>query len=149
MDNGAVGLMRSQHQHLGYLHMLRCAGSIESYIGNIIAIERLYATIGIAMEANVGEIGLYESWLHVGDAHLGVSHIDTQSVGNSLDRSLGGTIYISPGIGCITSHTADVDDMSMVAFHHARHDESGHGQESLDIGVDHLVPVVHEPSPRC
>ena len=128
--------------------MLRSTGSIESHIGNIIAIERLYATIyivgtfGVAMESDVGEIGLHESRLHVGDTHLGMSHIDAQAVGNSLDSSFGGTIYITSGISGITCHTTDVDDMPMVALHHARHDESGHGEESLDVGVNHLVPVL-------
>ena len=32
--------------------------------------------------------------------------------------------------------------MTMIAGHHTRDDEPGHGEQSLDVGVDHRFPVV-------
>ena len=58
MDNAAAGLMRGQHEHLGYLHVRRGLRGIQGHIGNIIARERLDAlvyalgTCLIAVESN-------------------------------------------------------------------------------------------------
>lgn len=61
--------MCCQDEDLGNLDMCRRTGSIEADIGNVIAVEGLDAfvyvvgTLRVAMEADVGEVGLYESGL--------------------------------------------------------------------------------------
>ena len=65
MDNAAAGLMSGQHQHLGYLHVLRSTGGIEGHIANVVAREGLDASLDgvgalvVAVEAHVAEVGLH------------------------------------------------------------------------------------------
>ena len=128
--------------------MLWGTGSIEGYVCHIITIQWFDATIhivgtaGIAMETHVREVGLHQSRLHVGNTHLGVSHVNTQSIRDGLHSRLGSTIHVATRIGSIASHTTDVDDMTMVSSHHPRHNETGHGEQALDIGINHLIPII-------
>jgi hypothetical protein len=71
-----------------------------------------------------------------------MSHVDAQTIGDGFYCTLGGTVHISARIGSIASHTSDVDDMTTIAFHHAGNDESGHGEQTFNVGIYHLVPVV-------
>lgn len=148
VNHGAIGLMGGENQHLGYLNMLGSAGGIECHVGNIIASQWLNATVnivgtlGVAMETDVGEIGLHQSRLDVGNANAGMSHVDAQTIGDGFYCTLGGTVHISARIGSIASHTSDVDDMTTIAFHHAGNNEPGHGEQTLNVGIYHLVPVV-------
>ena len=74
MNDGAIGLMGGKDEHLCNLHMLGCAGGIESHVGNVVTGERLDAPIDIVgalcvtMEAHIGEVGFHESGLDVGHA---------------------------------------------------------------------------------
>ena len=97
------------------------------------------------MEAYVAEVGLYQSGLQVGDANGGIRYVDAQPVGNGFHRCLGSAIYVAAGVGCIARHTAYVDDMAFVAFHHARHYKACHGEQSLDVGINHGVPILGVP----
>ena len=94
------------------------------------------------MEAHVAEVGLYESRLEVGDAYSRVSHVDAQTVRNRLYGCLCGAIHIAASISSIASYATHIDDVSLIALHHSRNDEAGHGEESLYVGVDHRVPVL-------
>ena len=44
-DDAAAGLVGSQYQHLGNLHMLRGIGSIDGHVGNIVGCQGLDALI--------------------------------------------------------------------------------------------------------
>ena len=83
--------MSGQDEDLGNLHMLRRIGSIDSHIGDVVASEGLDAlidigsTVAVAMETDVTEVGLNQAWLQVGDTNGRVGHIDTQSIGQSLE----------------------------------------------------------------
>ena len=127
--------------------MLWRAGGKEGYIGNVSASQRLDALIDligtfvVAMETHVAEVGLYQTGFQVGYTYCRFCYVNAQSVSNHLDGSLGCTVHISSGIGGISGHAADVDDVTLVTLHHPWYDEACHGQEPLDIGVDHGVPV--------
>ena len=79
--------MGGQDKHFGYLYVSRGVGGIDGHIGNVVASEGLDALIefgsavGIAVEADIAEIGLYEAGLEVGDADSCVGHIDAESIG--------------------------------------------------------------------
>ena len=49
----AVGLVCGEHQHLCNLHMLGSGGSVERHVGNIVAVQRLYALIHVVGAACV------------------------------------------------------------------------------------------------
>lgn len=86
--------MGGENQHLGYLDMLGSAGGIECHVGNVVARQWLNATVNIvgtlavAMETDVGEIGLHQSRLDVGYANAGMSHVDAQTVGDGFTALL-------------------------------------------------------------
>ena len=140
--------MGGQHKYFCYLDVFWSTGCIESHICHIITIERYDSVVNsvgtgvVAMEADVGEIGFHQSWFYIGDADFGVSHVDTESVCNCLDGSLGGTINIASCVSSITGNTSDIDNVSMISTDHSWHDEAGHGEKSLDIGVYHLIPIL-------
>ena len=71
-----------------------------------------------------------------------MSHINTQAIGDSLDGSLGSTIYIATRVSRITSHTTYINNVSMITSHHTRNNQTSHGEESLDIGINHLIPIL-------
>ena len=144
----ATGLMCGEYQHLCYLNMGRGTGCIEGHIGNVGAGERsdtfiyIVGTLVVAMEADVAEVGFHQSRFEVGHSHCRMCHVDSQSVGYGLHCRLGGAIHVSSGVCSIACHRTDVDDMTSVAFYHSRNNQSGHGEQSLDIGVDHRVPIL-------
>ena len=148
MDNRSVCLMRSKNQHLCYLHMFRSRSCIVSHISHIITIQRSNTTINlvssriITMETDIREIGFYQSRFHIGYTHLGMCHINTQPIRDSFNGSLGGTINIASSISSISCHTTNIDDMTMITFNHARHNQASHGKKSLDIGINHLIPIL-------
>ena len=117
-DDAAAGLMGSQYQHLGYLYVLRGIRGEDGYIGNVVARQRLDAfvdcggTVTVAAEADVAEVGLHKSGLQVRHADSRVGNVDAQTVGECFHGSLGGTVDIAAGVGCIASHAA----VPMVAF---------------------------------
>ena len=102
--------MSGQYEYLCYLYMLWCIGGIYGYISYIIARKRFDAFIDIgcaiiiAMEADVAEVGLDKTRLQIRYTYCGVGHVDTQSVGKSLDGRLRGTVDIASSIGGIASH---------------------------------------------
>ena len=128
--------------------MLRSRSCIEGNIGYIIAIERsdalihIVGTLIVAMEADIREVGLHQSWFYIGNTYLGMCHVDAQTIGDSLNGSLGSTIYIATRIGSITSHTTYINNVSVIALHHTRHYQASHGEQPLDIGIYHLVPII-------
>ena len=140
--------MCGQDKHFGNLHMGRRTGCIEGHIGNVVASERFDAfiyivgTLCIAMETNHTEIGFHQSRLHVGDTHGRVGHINAQTIADGLDCGLGGAINVATGIGGITGHGTDVDDMTAVALNHAGNNEACHGEQTLDVGINHDVPIL-------
>ena len=93
--------MGGEHQYFGYLYTLRGTGCIEGYVSDVVARKGLNAaiyvicTLCVAVETDVREIGLYESWFDVGDAHAGVGYVDAQTIGDGLDGTLGGPLYIN------------------------------------------------------
>ena len=140
--------MGGEDKHLGYLHMGGGVGGIDGRIGDIVTGKRRDALVdvggalGITVEAGVTEVGLHQTGLEVGDTDGSIGDIETQAVGDGLHGSLGGAVNIAIGIGGVASHRADIDDMATVALHHAGNHKTGHGQQTLDIGVDHSIPVV-------
>ena len=61
-NDAAAGLVGSQNEHLGYLNVFRCIGSIYRHVCNVIARQRLNALIDssstfvVTMKANVTEV---------------------------------------------------------------------------------------------
>lgn len=140
--------MSGQNEHLGYLHVGWGIGCEDGHIGDVVAREGLDALIefgcalGVAMEADVAEVGLYEAGLEVGDADSGIGHVDAETVGEGFYSSLCGTVDITPCVGSIARHAPYINNVSAVARNHLGYDEACHGEQTLDIGVDHGLPVV-------
>ena len=128
--------------------MFRSTGCIESHIRNIITIQwfdtliNTGSTLIISMETDIREIRLHQAGLDIGNTHLGMSHINTQAIGDCLDGSLCSTIYIATSVSRITSHTTYINNVSMITSHHTRNYQTSHGEESLDIGINHLIPIL-------
>ena len=128
--------------------MSGCIGGIDGDIGDVVARQRLDALIDIGgavivtMEADVAEVGLDEAGLQVSDADGRIGHVDAESVGQCLHGSLSGAIHVATGVGGITGYGTHVDDVTAVALHHPGHHEARHRQQSLDVGVDHRLPVI-------
>ena len=140
--------MGGQNEYFGYLHMGWGIGCIDSYVGNVIASQgsdsliEFGSTVGVALEADVAEVGLHQARLQVGDTYGGIGHVDAESVREGLHGSLRGAIDIAPGISSIASHTTYINNVSAVALNHAGHDETRHRQQPHDVRVDHRFPVV-------
>ena len=148
VNNATACLMRSKDKYFSYLYMLWSTCSIEGYISNIGTSQRFDAliyivcTLVVTMETHVAEVCLNQSWFQVCHTYGRFSHINAQSIGNCLNRGLRSTIHIATCVCSITSHTAYVDYMTFVAFHHSWDNEASHGKQSLDVGVNHRVPIL-------
>ena len=100
-DDTATGLMGGEDEHLGNLDVGGGIGCIDGYIGDVVtrqwidALIEFAGAIGIALETDITEVGLHETWLEVGDPYGGVGHIDTETVGEGFHGCLRGTIYIA------------------------------------------------------
>ena len=140
--------MCGKNQHFGYLNMLGSTCSIEGNIGDVGTTQRLDAlvnivgTLVVAMETNIREIGFYKSRLKIGNTHTCVSHINTQAIGQGLDSSLCGTINTTTCISSVASHTTYVNNMTMVEANHLWNNKTRHVEQTLYVGVNHLVPVL-------
>lgn len=147
-DNAAAALVGGEDEHLGDLHVGGGVGGVDGHVGDVVAGEGfdtlvdVGGALGVTMETGVAEIGLHEAGLEVGDADGGVGHVEAQAVGDGLHGRLGGAIDVAIGVGRVAGHGADVDDMAAVALHHARHYETCHSEQALDVSVHHGVPVV-------
>ena len=108
--------MGGKHQHLGNLDMLGGTGSEINHLGDVVTGQRFDALIHIVgpfivtVEADVGEMGLHQSGLDIGDAQIGFGDIDAQTVGDGFDSGFRGAIHIAAGVGSVASHTTDVDN---------------------------------------
>ena len=82
--------MCGQNEHFGNLHMGWGIGSIDGHISDVVtsegfdALVKFCSTVGIAMEADIAEVGLHEAWLEVGDADGRVGHVDAETVGEGF-----------------------------------------------------------------
>ena len=147
-NHAATGLMSGQNEYFGNLHMRWGIGSKDCHIGDVVAREGFDAliefgsTLGIAVEADVAEVGLYEAGLEVGDADSGIGHIDAETVGEGLHGSLCGAVDIASGIGGIARYAPYINNVSAVARNHLGYDEACHREQTLDIGVDHCLPII-------
>ena len=147
IDNAAACLVGSKDKNLCYLHVSGGRGGKEDAVGYVIACEGLYALIDVvgalfvAVEADNREVGFNESGLDGGHTDGGVSEVHAESVGEGFDGGFCGAIDGSVRIGGISGDTAYVDDMSTVAGYHTRDDKARDAQKSLDIGVNHRVPI--------
>ena len=147
-DDRTIGLMRGQNEHLSDLYMLRSTGGKVCYLCDIVAIERrdafvhVISTLCVTMEANIGEIGLYQSRLDIGDSQSGIGDVNAQAISDGLDSCLSSTIDVTTGISGITRYAANIYNMPVVAFHHIGYYEARHREQTFDVGVDHLVPIV-------
>ena len=148
MDEAAAGLMGGEDEDFGYLDMLGGTGGVEGNVGDVGTGEGHYAlvdmvgTVGVAMETGATEVSLYEAGLDVGDADGGVCDINAEAVGEGFDRGLRSAVDVATGVGGIAGHGADVDDVAVATLYHGGHDEACHGEQTLDVGLDHGVPVV-------
>ena len=140
--------MSGEDKHLGYLDMSGSIRGIHCDISDIIACEWLYAfihvssTLCVAMEADVAEVGLNESWFQIGYADGRVGHINAQTIAQCLYCSLGGAVNVTTSVGSIASHRTHVDDMTTITSHHAWNNEASHGEQALDVSINHAVPIV-------
>ena len=148
MNHTSAGLMGSEYQHLGYLHMGGSTGGIESYVGNVGARERsdalihIFGTLVIAMESHVAEVCLHQSRFEISHSHCRMCYIYSESVSDGLNCRLCGAIHVASCIGSIAGNRTDVDDMTCVALYHSRNNQARHGEQSLDIRVYHSVPIL-------
>ena len=139
--------MSGKDKYLSDLYVLRSGCCKEDTIRHIVTRERLDALIDIigtllvAVETYNGEVGFDESGLDSSDAQRRVREVDTQSVTERFDSSLGGTIDRTVGISSISGNTADVDNMPVVACHHTRDYKARDVEQGFDVGVNHSVPV--------
>ena len=109
-DYTAAGLMGSKDEYLGYLDVSRSIGSVDGYIGNIIACQWCNAFIDmgspfvVTMETDIAEVCLDKSRLQSRYADSRIGHIYTESVRQCLDGRLCGAIHIAAGVCSIASH---------------------------------------------
>ena len=146
-DDASACLMSGKDKYLSHLYVLRSRCCKEDTIRHIVSRERLDAlidiigTLFVAVETYNGEVGFDKSGLDSSDAQRRVCEVDTQSVGEHLDSSLGCTIDRTVGISRISSHTADIDNMPVIACHHTGYYKARDIEQRLDVGVNHSVPV--------
>ena len=135
--------MGGEDEDFGDLDVRGCRGGVEGNVGDVVAGEGRNAGVealgggGVAVETDVGEVGLDEAGLDVGDADGRLVEIHAETVAEGLDGGFGGAIGAASGIGGITGYGTDVDDMTTSPFNHARNDETRHHEQGLDVGVDH------------
>lgn len=143
-----VGLVGGGHENLGYLHVFGGVGRKQDDVGNVIARQWLDAVVHVvgfllvAAEAGHAEMGFHQPGLDVRHPHGRMGHVDAQSVRQGLDCRLGGTVHAAAPVGSLAGQAAQVDDMAVVAADHARYDEPRHGEQPLDVGIDHGVPFI-------
>ena len=140
--------MSGEDEDLGNLDMRRSRGGVEGYVGDVVAREGLDAGVetlggsGVAVEADVGEVGLDEAGLEVGDADGRLVEVHAKTVAEGLDSGFGGAIGAAARVGGVTGYGADVDDVAATTFDHAWDDETRHHEKGLDVGVNHGKGVV-------
>ena len=131
-NHTAICLVGCEYQHFGNLNMLRGICCIDGNIGDIITCQWLDAfvyissTLVVTVETNIAEICFHKTRFQVCNTDSGISHVYSQTIGKSLDRSLCSTIDIASSIGSIASHRPNVDDVTTIAFNHARNNEACH-----------------------
>ena len=58
------------------------------------------------------------------------------------DAGLGGGVVGLAGVAAGADHRGDVDDAAAARLHHAAHHRARQAEDRLQVGVDHLVPVL-------
>src|SRR5581483_8992288 len=65
-----------------------------------------------------------------------------QAFGDGALGGLGCAVDSSVGVGHAAGSGAEVHDVATAARHHAGHDSAGDVEQTFDVGVDHLLPVL-------
>jgi len=94
------------------------------------------------VEADEGEVGLDHAGVDGGDANGGAEEILSETVVDGALGGFGAAVDGAVGVGDVAGGGAQVDDVSGVTLDHAGHNCAGDVEQPLDVGVDHLFPVV-------
>ena len=117
-------------------------------IGDVGGFERLVPFVDgrrpffVTPETDLGKLGLDQARVDAGDADGCINEIDEHPFGERFDGELGGAVYIAAGIELVAGDRADIDHVAASATDHPGQDSPADIQQSLDIGVDHLVPAL-------
>ena len=116
-------------------------------VGDVFGLQRVDAgidssgSLGVAVEADFAEGGLYDTRLDGGDFDIAIDHIDADAVAESFHGCFGGAVHGGAGVGVEAGGGAQVHDVAAIFFQHGRQEGAGHQEEAFDIGIDHLHDV--------
>jgi len=148
MDQGCAGLVGGHDEDLADVDVGGPGDREQDDISDICggqgghSFVRLVGACLIAVEAHGAELGIDETGLDLGDANAGAGQIELEPFADGADGGLGRAVDIAVRVGLATGDGSDVDDMPPAPRDHARDDGACDIQQALDVGIDHLLPIV-------
>lgn len=125
--------------------MLRGIGCINHYICNVITREWLYPFIDVCTVLSPWQ----RTILKLVSTKPGFTLVTRTAVCAKSMRRPSDIVFTAAlvaqytliDISCITGYAADINDVIVVMLNHRRYYHTGYVKESLDIGINHYVPV--------
>ena len=124
-------------------HKLDHIGDILRHEG-VVAFIDLVGTCAVALEAHKREVGLGGTRRDLRDLYVIGQKVGAHSLGEGEHSVFRGAIDVAAIIDLMGGCRADIDDMPALALHHAWRDKARHIQQSLDVGVDHALPILQK-----
>ena len=145
----AVGLAHGHELHVAHVHMGGQVPRPPHGFGDVFRGQGIqvfvsgFRSLQVALETHGQKFGVQMAWLDVGHADGSAQKVAAEHPAEVVHESLGGTVHVAALECAVASDGADVDDVAGAAFYHAGQDAAGAVQQSVDVGGDHFVPVVH------
>ncbi len=135
-----------------YIDMRGQGGDPENGFGNVLSGERLGSAVNgfrflvIAMKADIGKFGAAgHARLNVAGAYGRAEKIGAQIIADLVNKRFGAAVYVTAQIRPFAGGGADIDNVAALSFDHSRQQGASAIQEAIDIGTNHLFPIVE----RC
>ena len=96
----------------------------------------------VAAEADLAELGLDHARVYRAHADSRTIEIQAQRLRERPDRGLARAVHVAAGVGLVSGDGPDVDHRTPSPFQHSGQHGPIYVQQALDVGVDHLVPVL-------
>ena len=145
----AVGLAHGHEFHVAHVHMGGQVHRPPHGFGDVFRGQGIqvfvsgFRSLQVALETHGQKFSVQVAGLDVGHADGSAQKVAAEHPAKMVHESLGGTVHVAALEGAVASDGSDVDDVAGAAFDHAGQDAAGAVQQSVDVGGDHFVPVVH------
>ena len=116
-------------------------GALRDHGGNSVGHVIRRQSLGWVFTSWAGKFGNHAARANHRYAYAVASQVFGHAGGQAMNTPLGSAIQPAAGKGVVARQRADVDNVPGPATNHGGHDGAGHQEDTLQIGVQHALPI--------